>query len=124
MEMLDITSIIEALLTLIIAIVGVVYTRYRQTSTNAEQLDKWVEIAVYAAEQAYKTGMTHDRKNYAKKVLEDKGFTVNWDSIDGVFDELDTRIEAAVNKMPSGGSYSYDMKGETTDVIEAKEVHK
>lgn len=124
MEMLDITQVIEALLTLIIAVVGVVYTRYRQTSTNAEQLDKWVEIAVYAAEQAYKTGMTHDRKNYAKKVLEDKGFTVNWDSIDGVFDELDTRIEAAVNKMPSGGSYSYDMKGETTDVIEAKEVHK
>lgn len=124
MEMLDITQVIEALLTLVIAIVGVVYTRYRQTSTNADQLDKWVEIAVYAAEQAYKTGMTHDRKNYAKKVLEDKGFTVNWDSIDGVFDELDTRIEAAVNKMPSGGSYSYDMKGETTDVIEAKEVHK
>lgn len=124
MEMLDITQVVEALLTLIIAVVGVVYTRYRQTSTNAEQLDKWVEIAVYAAEQAYKTGMTHDRKNYAKKVLEDKGFTVNWDSIDGVFDELDTRIEAAVNKMPSGGSYSYDMKGETTDVIEAKEVHK
>ena len=119
MEMLDITQVIEALLTLVIAIVGVVYTRYRQTSTNADQLDKWVEIAVYAAEQAYKTGMTHDRKNYAKKVLEDKGFTVNWDSIDGVFDELDTRIEAAVNKMPSGGSYSYDMKGETTDVIEA-----
>ena len=124
MEMLDITQVIEALLTLVIAVVGVVYTRYRQTSTNADQLDKWVEIAVYAAEQAYKTGMTHDRKNYAKKVLEDKGFTVNWESIDGVFDELDTRIEAAVNKMPSGGSYSYDMKGETTDVIEAKEVHK
>ena len=124
MEMLDITQVIEALFMLVIAIVGVVYTRYRQTSTNADQLDKWVEIAVYAAEQAYKTGMTHDRKNYAKKVLEDKGFTVNWDSIDGVFDELDTRIEAAVNKMPSGGSYSYDMKGETTDVIEAKEVHK
>lgn len=124
MEMLDITQVIEAVFMLVIAVVGVVYTRYRQTSTNAEQLDKWVEIAVYAAEQAYKTGMTHDRKNYAKKVLEDKGFTVNWDSIDGVFDELDTRIEAAVNKMPSGGSYSYDMKGETTDVIEAKEVHK
>ena len=63
MEMLDITQVIEALLTLVIAIVGVVYTRYRQTSTNADQLGKWVEIAVYAAEQAYKTGMTHDRKN-------------------------------------------------------------
>lgn len=124
MEMLDITGIIEAMLTLIIAVVGVVYTRYRSQSTNAEQFDKWVEIAVYAAEQAYKTGMTHDRKNYAKKVLEDKGFTVNWETVDGVFDELDTRIEAAVNKMPSGGSYSYTQKGEQLDVVEAQEVHK
>ena len=124
MEALDITQIIEAILTLIIAVVGVIYTKARKESTNADQLDKWVEIAVYAAEQAYKTGMTSDRKSYAKKVLEDKGFTVDWSAVDGVFDELDTRIEAAVNKMPSGGSYSYDMKGETTDVIEAKEVHK
>lgn len=124
MELLDVTSIAEALITLLIAVVGVVYTKYRNKSDNAAQLDKWVDIAVYAAEQAYKTGMTHDRKNYAKKLLEDKGFTVNWDTVDGVFDELDTMIEAAVNKMPSGGSYSYDMKGETTDVIEAKEVHK
>lgn len=124
MELLDITNIAEALITLLIAVVGVVYTKYRNKSDNAAQLDKWVDIAVYAAEQAYKTGMTHDRKNYAKKLLEDKGFTVNWDTVDGVFDELDTMIEAAVNKMPSGVSYSYDMKGETTDVIEAKEVHK
>lgn len=124
MEMLNVTGVIEALLTLIIAVVGVIYTRYRSQSTNAEQLDKWVEIAVYAAEQAYKTGMTHDRKNYAKKVLEDKGFTVNWETVDGVFDELDTRIEAAVNKMPSGTSCSYTQKGEQLDVVEAQEVHK
>ncbi len=124
MEALDLTQVFEALLTLVIAVLGVVYTKFRKESTDADKMDKWVEIAVYAAEQAYKTGLTHDRKNYAKKVLEDKGFTVNWDVIDGVFDELDTRIEAAVNKMPSGGAYAYDMKGETTDVIEAKEVHK
>lgn len=125
MEALDITSIIEAVLTLIIAVIGVIYTKARKESTNAEQLDKWVEIAVYAAEQAYKTGMTSDRKSYAKKVLEDKGFTVDWNAIDGVFDELDTRIEAAVNKMPSGGSYSYSMKGEVLDAIpEPEKVSK
>lgn len=91
---MDITGIIEALLTLIVAVVGVVYTKYRKESTNAEQLDRWVQIAVSAAEQAYKVGLTDDRKDYALSVLEKKGLTLNWN-------EVDTMIEAAVNKLPS-----------------------
>lgn len=91
---MDITGIIEALLTLIVAVIGVVYTKYRKESTSAEQLDRWVQIAVSAAEQAYKVGLTSDRKEYAMKILADKGLTLNWD-------EVDTMIEAAVNQLPS-----------------------
>lgn len=91
--MIDITGIIEAVLTLIVAVIGVVYTKYRKESTNAEQLDRWVQIAVSAAEQAYKVGMTDDRKAYALSVLDSKGLTLNWN-------EIDTMIEAAVNKLP------------------------
>lgn len=92
--MIDITGIIEAVLTLIVAVVGVSYTYLKKKSTNAEQLDRWVQIAVSAAEQAYKVGMTDDRKAYALSVLEKKGLTLNWS-------EVDTMIEAAVNKLPS-----------------------
>lgn len=91
---MDITGIVEALLTLIVAVFGVVYTKYRKESTNAEQLDRWVQIAVAAAEQAYKVGMTDDRKAYAVQVLEGKGLSLNWN-------EVDTMIEAAVNQLPS-----------------------
>lgn len=91
---MDITGIIEALLTLIVAAIGVVYTKYRKESTNAEQLDRWVKIAVSAAEQAYKVGLTDDRKDYALSVLEKKGLTLNWS-------EVDTMIEAAVNQLPA-----------------------
>lgn len=91
---MDITGIIEALLTLIVAVVGIIYTYLRNKSTNAEQLDRWVQIAVSAAEQAYKVGMTDDRKAYAMQVLEGKGLSLNWA-------EVDTMIEAAVNKLPS-----------------------
>lgn len=91
---MDITSIIEALLTLIVAVVGVVYTKYRKESTNAESLDRWVQIAVSAAEQAYKVGLTDDRKVYALSILNSKGLTLN-------LDEVDTMIEAEVNKLPS-----------------------
>lgn len=91
---MDITGIIEALLTLIVAVVGVAYTYLKKKSTNAEQLDRWVQIAVSAAEQAYKVGLTDDRKVYALSVLNSKGLTLN-------LDEVDTMIEAAVNQLPS-----------------------
>lgn len=91
---MDITGIIEALLTLIVAVVGVVYTYLRNKSTNAEQLDRWVQIAVSAAEQAYKTGVTQDRKAYAQDVLVKQGLKLDWSTIDDM-------IEAAVNQLPS-----------------------
>lgn len=91
--MIDITGIIEAVLTLIVAVIGVVYTKYRKESTNAEQLDRWVQIAVSAAEQAYKTGVTDDRKAYAQDVLAKQGLKLDW----GKVDEM---IEAAVNQLP------------------------
>ena len=82
MEAIDITQIVEALFALIIAIIGAYYTYIRNKSDNAEQLDKWVKLAVGAAEQAYKVGMTDDRKTYAKQYLESKGVTINWDKLD------------------------------------------
>lgn len=93
MELLDVTSIAEALITLLIAVVGVVYTYLRNKSNNADQLDRWVQIAVSAAEQAYKTGVTDDRKAYAQDVLAKQGLKLDW----GKVDEM---IEAAVNQLP------------------------
>lgn len=94
MELLDVTQVAEALLTLLIAIVGVAYTYLRNKSNNADQLDRWVQIAVSAAEQAYKTGVTDDRKAYAQDVLAKQGLKLDWDKVDDM-------IEAAVNQLPS-----------------------
>lgn len=94
MELLDITSIAEALITLLIAVCGVVYTYLRNKSNNADQLDRWVQIAVSAAEQAYKTGVTDDRKAYAQNVLAKQGLKLDWDKVDDM-------IEAAVNQLPA-----------------------
>lgn len=93
MELLDVTSIAEALITLLIAVVGVVYTCLRNKSNNADQLDRWVQIAVSAAEQAYKTYATDDRKQYALDVLRKQGLKVDWNKVDDM-------IEAAVNQLP------------------------
>ena len=93
MELLDITSIAEALITLLIAVIGVVYTYLRNKSNNADQLDRWVQIAVSAAEQAYKTYATDDRKQYALDVLRKQGLKLDWSKVDDM-------IEAAVNQLP------------------------
>lgn len=90
---MDITGIIEAVLTLIVAVFGVAYTYLKKKSTNAEQLDRWVQIAVSAAEQAYKTYNTEDRKQYACDVLAKQGLKLDWNKVNDM-------IEAAVNQLP------------------------
>lgn len=91
--MIDITGIIEAVLTLIVAVVGVAYTYLKKKNDNAEQLDRWVQIAVSAAEQAYKTYNTEDRKQYACDVLAKQGLKLDWNKVNDM-------IEAAVNQLP------------------------
>lgn len=94
MELLDLTQIAEACITLLIAVLGVVYTYFKQKANNADQLDRWVQIAVSAAEQAYKTYATDDRKQYALDILQKQGLKVDWNKVDDM-------IEAAVNQLPS-----------------------
>lgn len=94
MELLDVTQVAEALLTLLLAVVGVFYTYIRNKSNNADQLDRWVQIAVSAAEQAYKTYATDDRKQYALDVLRKQGLKLDWSKVDDM-------IEAAVNQLPA-----------------------
>lgn len=94
MELLDITQIAEACITLLIAVLGVVYTYLKNKANNADQLDRWVQIAVSAAEQAYKTCATDDRKQYALDILAKQGFKLDWNKVDDM-------IEAAVNQLPA-----------------------
>lgn len=91
--MVDVTNIINAAVMLIIAVLGTYLTHLQKQSNNTSQLNEWVKIAVSAAEQAYKVGITQDRKQYALDVLAKKGLKVNWN-------EIDEMIEAAVNQLP------------------------
>ena len=91
--MVDITSLVEAVFNVILAIAAVALAYFKSKSDKDAQIDAWVKIAVQAAEQAYKTGVTYDRKAYATQVLADKGLKLNWG-------QVDTMIEAAVNQLP------------------------
>lgn len=91
--MIDITPIINAVITLIAAVITVFLIPWIKGKVEAEKLSKimsWVKIAVDAAEQIYnESGMGEKKKQYVLDFLEDKGFTADLNSIDAM-------IEAAV----------------------------
>ena len=91
--MIDITSIVNAVIALLAAVVSTFLVPWIKGKVEAQKLEKiidWVTIAVSAAEQIYnESGMGEKKKQYVLDFLEDKGLTVDINSVDAM-------IEAAV----------------------------
>lgn len=95
--MIDLTTILQAAITLIAAVITafvIPWIKSRTTKTQREQIEAWVEIAVAAAEQLWKghEKAGEEKKTYVLDFLEKKGFTINTD-------ELDAMIEAEVLRL-------------------------
>ena len=93
--MLDITAILQALITLVALLISAFVIPWLRKKIGAEKMSeflKWVDIAVRAAEQLYDSTMTVEKKQYVLSFLDSKGvkFTVA---------EVDAAIEAAVIKL-------------------------
>lgn len=91
--MTNITPVVEAVLALVAAVITCFLVPYIKSKYGAEKLEeiqKWVRIAVEAAEQIFVgTGLGKQKKAYVEEFLASKGFTLDSDSIDKM-------IEAAV----------------------------
>lgn len=94
--MTDLTPIVNAVITLIAAIVTTFLIPWIKSKIDAAklaQIVEWVGIAVRAAEQIYnESGMGEKKKQYVLDFLEDKGFTLDPNSINAM-------IEAAVKEL-------------------------
>ena len=94
--MTDLTPIVNAVITLIAAIVTTFLIPWIKSKIDAAklaQIVEWVGIAVRAAEQIYnESGMGEKKKQYVLDFLADKGFTLDPDSINAM-------IEAAVKDL-------------------------
>lgn len=87
--MIDLTQIIVALIALISAIISaflIPLIRAKVSKHDLEELEKWVDIIVRAAEQTIETA--GDKKKFVMERLESMGYTID----DAVLDA----IEAAV----------------------------
>lgn len=94
--MTDLTPIVNAVITLIAAIVTTFLIPWIKSKIDAAklaQIVEWVGIAVRAAEQIYnESGMGEKKKQYVLNFLADKGFTLDPNSINAM-------IEAAVKEL-------------------------
>jgi uncharacterized protein with FMN-binding domain len=85
---MDITKILEAIITLVVAIVTGVLVPYIKSKTTAEQqtvLTALVKAAVTAAEQIYTgSGRGQEKKAYVLSWLADRGITVDADKLDAL----------------------------------------
>lgn len=95
--MIDLTPIMEAIIALVVAVITAFVIPWLKGKIDADKLEQiklWVTVAVEAAEQLYNgTGSGEEKKAYVVKFLQEKGFTIDPDS-------LDKLIEAAVFNLP------------------------
>lgn len=99
MKNIDLTPIIEALVTLISALITLFVipklAGYLKEKLSAEQmsaLKEWVKIAVAAAEQLYGSKTGQQKKEYVVSFLLSKGIVVD-------IDEVTALIESEVYKL-------------------------
>ena len=95
--MIDLTPIMEAIIALVVAVITAFVIPWLKGKIDADKLEQiklWVTVAVEAAEQLYNgTGRGEEKKAYVVKFLQEKGFTIDPDS-------LDKLIEGAVFNLP------------------------
>ena len=94
-QMTDLTPVINAVIALAAALITafvVPWIKRNTSEKDREELLKWVEIAVTAAQQLYHQLEGAERKQYVRAFLASKGYDVT-------SAEVDNAIEAAVLKL-------------------------
>ena len=92
---MELTEIICAVITLLAAIIPatvVPWLKKKMSVQERNEMFKWGEIAVMAAQQLYHNLDGNMRKEYVVRFLESKGYDVDTQ-------EVDSAIEAAVLKL-------------------------
>ena len=91
---IDLTAIINAAIAVIGAILTykvVPYLKDRMSDAQFQRTEAMINVAVYAAEEIYRSGHGDEKLRYVQEYLKDKGFNVDV-----------AQIKAAVKRMRDG----------------------
>lgn len=94
-ETIDLTALINLLITFLVTCVSlfvVPWIKKNITAKDREEMLKWIDIAVMAAQQMLYTSTGQERKQYVLNFLSTKGYDIN-------SDEIEKAIEASVLKL-------------------------
>ena len=89
--LIDLTPIIQALISLLAILITSKLIPWIKSKTSVNQqsaLSTAAKIAVYAAEQIYGAGKGEEKLDYVVTRLEEKGFTVDMDTIEAAVREM------------------------------------
>lgn len=88
--MIDLTNIISAVITLIVAVITtflIPYLKSKVDEMKFENIKTWVKVAVEAAEMIYTgTGRGEEKKAYVLNYLNSKGYTIDTESINNLIE--------------------------------------
>ena len=104
--MIDLTPLLQAFAALVCTLLSAVVIPFIRSKIGQSRLEcarAWARIAVQAAEQLYPSGRGLEKKTYALKFLNRRGFTFDADTL-GVL------VESAVNALKSE---NFTGKGDT-----------
>ena len=88
--MVDITGIVSAAITLIVALITTFLIPWLKNKLDADKFEKvraWTKVAVQAAEMIYNgAGRGEEKKAYVIQYLNDKGFKLDTATIDALIE--------------------------------------
>lgn len=88
--MIDITNVVSAVITLLVAVVTTFLIPYLKERVDAEKFEKikaWVKVAVEAAEMIYTgVGRGEEKKAYVLDYLNQKGYKLDSTTIDNLIE--------------------------------------
>ena len=99
MKEIDFTPIFEAIITIVSLLVTsflIPYIKQRISVEKYEELKKWGNVGVKAAEQIYGSKTGQEKKEYVVSFLRSKGITFD-------IDEVSALIESEVYKLTNKG---------------------
>lgn len=100
MTMIDLTGLMEALITLAAALITVVLIPWLREKFGAEKLAKartWVEVGVYAAEKIYGAGKGQEKLRYVEELLAKKGVRLDTAALSALVDAEIKKMEQATS---------------------------
>ena len=98
---MDITEIVSAVLTLIVALVSaflIPMIKAKASKEKLEEASQLITVAVGAAEQLYKSTEGQLKKDYVLAYLETQGTSINTETIEVLIENAVLRLHSELNE--------------------------